>query len=105
MSLSTDLHAEFIPLSTHNWGQNGPYKLSNRLPFNPVVYCLVASFHAIAFWVCVELTIYLFFTFKRRGSMYFGTCFSRFTQRLTAYANWQADTPHNMGHRVDDDFR
>lgn len=71
LSLSTDLHAEFIPLPTYNWGQNGLYKLSNRLPFNPVVYCLIASFHAFTFWVCLELTIHLFFTFKRRESMYF----------------------------------
>lgn len=65
------LQVEIVPLSTYNWGQNGPPKLDNILPFNPVVYNLIASFHAITFWICFELMIHVFFTFKRRGSLYF----------------------------------
>lgn len=71
MSLPAQCHTKIVPLSTYNWGQDGPFKFNDRLPFNPVVYNLIASFHAITFWVCFELTIHLFSTFKQRGSMYF----------------------------------
>lgn len=70
MSLSSNA-TEFVPFSTYNWGQNGPYKLTARLPWNPIVYCLIASLHAIAFWMSLELTIHLFYTFKRQGTLYF----------------------------------
>ncbi|KAE9961738.1 hypothetical protein EG328_001813, partial [Venturia inaequalis] len=68
---SRSAQVEIVPLSTYNWGQNGPPKLDNILPFNPVVYNLIASFHAITFWICFELMIHVFFTFQRRGSLYF----------------------------------
>jgi hypothetical protein len=63
---------DFVPLALYNFGQHGPFKrVTARLPWNPIVYCLIAAFHAITYWMCLELTIYVFCTFQRRSKLYF----------------------------------
>jgi hypothetical protein len=61
----------FVPLSAYNWGQYGAIKHGKILPWNPVVYCLIASFRAVAFWIAMELLIQIFCTFKKRTTLYF----------------------------------
>ena len=42
-----------------------------RLPYDPFEYCLLAAGSAIAWFCCIELTIVLFYTFRRRSGLYF----------------------------------
>jgi hypothetical protein len=57
----------FVPLSTYDWSFNrvGP------LPWNPTVYSIIAAFSALAIWSTVELTVRIFFTFKKHTGIYF----------------------------------
>lgn len=41
------------------------------LPFSPFYYCLLAACTAIAWAYCLELTIVIFYTFRRRDGLYF----------------------------------
>ncbi|KAF2426247.1 hypothetical protein EJ08DRAFT_375765 [Tothia fuscella] len=61
----------FVHLAEYNYGQLGTIKTTVHLPWNPVIYCLIAAFHAVTYWMCLELTIHLFYTFNRRSTLYF----------------------------------
>ena len=60
--VSNDL---FVPFSSNIWFS------SRLLPWNPLVYCLVAAILAIAYWLVLELTFAVYFTFKRHDGLYF----------------------------------
>src|ERR1700730_17036288 len=65
MSQPTLSDFQFAPFSSPIW-------LSSRfLPWNPLVFCLVASILAIAYWLVLELTFEVYLTFKRHDSLYF----------------------------------
>lgn len=57
----------FLPLSEYDWS------ISNFgvLPWNPTVYCLIASLFAVALWLSIELSIQVWFLFKRYTAVYF----------------------------------
>jgi hypothetical protein len=57
----------FTPLSEYNWS---PARFE-ILPFQPVVYPLVASFFALAIWMSLELSVQLYFKFRRHHGLYF----------------------------------
>src|SRR5271154_5452438 len=71
---STDIAAmtncTFVPLSKYDWSLR-PALIPVPLPWNPTAYCLIAGFCAASLWMTVELTIQVFFTFKRHKSLYF----------------------------------
>jgi hypothetical protein len=58
-------HVQFVPFSSDLWFS------SRLLPWNPLVYCLVAAILAIAYWLVLELTFEVYFTFKRHDGLYF----------------------------------
>ena len=62
-----DSMTDFIPFRDYNWGLSalGP------LPWNPTAYCLVASIFAVSFWLVAELSVQVFFTFKKHNGLYF----------------------------------
>jgi hypothetical protein len=60
----------FVPLSQYDWSLR-PALIPVPLPWNPTAYCLIAGFCAVSLWMTVELTIQVFFTFKRHRSLYF----------------------------------
>ena len=60
-----DVH--FVPLSTYNWSLSD----FDLLPWNPTVYCVVASFFAVALWLALELGVQVFCKFKRHKGLYF----------------------------------
>jgi hypothetical protein len=65
---------EYVPLSAYNWATVPLAVTPNAiclLPWNPVVYCLFAAFHAVAIWTAIEVNIQLFTTFKRWKTLYF----------------------------------
>ena len=57
----------FVPLSSYNWNL-GAFDL---LPWNPTVYCLTAGFFAVSFWLTIDLTLQVYFTFKKHKGLYF----------------------------------
>jgi hypothetical protein len=66
---------KFVSLSAYNWATVPLTVEPNSiclLPWNPVVYCLFAAFHAVAIWTAIEVNIQLFTTFKRWKTLYFG---------------------------------
>jgi hypothetical protein len=56
-----------IPLSHYDWS----LAHFGLLKFNPTVYCLVASFFAIAFWLVIDITAQVHLTFKRYRGLYY----------------------------------
>jgi hypothetical protein len=60
----------FVPLSKYDWSLH-PALIPVALPWNPTVYCLIAAFCGISLWMTIELTLQIFFTFKRHKSLYF----------------------------------
>jgi hypothetical protein len=56
---------QFVPFSSEIWFS------SRLLPWNPLVYCLVAAILAIAYWLVLELTFAVYLTFKRHDGLYF----------------------------------
>jgi len=60
----------FVPLSKYDWSLR-PALIPLPIPWNPTAYCLIAGFCAVSLWMTVELTIQVFFTFKRHRSLYF----------------------------------
>lgn len=79
----------YAPFSSPLWNT------SELQPWNPVVYCLAASFLAIGFWLVIELTADLYFTFKRHSGLYFwsilvsicGVAFLAVSRSLTQFGN------------------
>ena len=57
----------YVALSKYNWSPAG----FEVLPFHPVVYPLVASFFAVALWLSLELSVQLYFKFRRHRGLYF----------------------------------
>lgn len=57
----------YVALDKYDWG----VILSDSLPWNPTVYCLTASFFAVALWLSIEITIYTWFRFKQHKTLYF----------------------------------
>ena len=41
------------------------------LPYNPIQYCILAACSALAWAFCIELTILIFYTFRRYSGLYF----------------------------------
>lgn len=64
------MKCEFVPLSHYDWSLH-PALVASAIPWNPTVYCLIAAFCGVALWMTVELTLQIFFTFKRRKGLYF----------------------------------
>jgi len=65
MSQPTSPDVQFVPFSSHIWFSS-PF-----LPWNPLVYCLVAAILAIAYWLVLEITFEVYLTFKRHDGLYF----------------------------------
>jgi hypothetical protein len=65
MSQSSSSSCHFTPWSSEVW------LTSKLLPCNPTVYCLIAAILAISYWLVIELTCEVYFTFKRHDSLYF----------------------------------
>jgi hypothetical protein len=65
MSQSPSSTCRFTPWSSEVW------LTAKFLPCNPTVYCLVAAILAISYWLVIELTCEVYFTFKRHDSFYF----------------------------------
>ena len=63
--IMADMH--FVPLSAYNWSLGN----FDFLQWNPTVYCLVASFFAVSLWLALELSVQVFYTFKRHRGLYF----------------------------------
>ena len=58
---------DFVALSDYNWSP-GKFEI---LPVHPIVYPLVASFFAVALWLSLELSVQLYFKFRRHRGLYF----------------------------------
>jgi hypothetical protein len=67
----------FVSFSEYDWGLERlffyPRGLCHgvSLAFNPTVYYLTGAFHTAAILMSLNLAFQLFFTFKRRNSLYF----------------------------------
>lgn len=57
--------SQYVPFSSEVWFSTTP------LPWNPVVYCLVAAISAVGYWLVLELTFEVYLTFKRHDGLYF----------------------------------
>ncbi|EXJ76115.1 uncharacterized protein A1O5_00623 [Cladophialophora psammophila CBS 110553] len=60
----------FVPLAKYDWSLH-PALEPVALPWNPTAYCLIAAFCAVSLWMTVELTLQVFFTFRRHRGLYF----------------------------------
>lgn len=56
---------QFVPFSSDVWFSAMP------IPWNPLVYCLVAAICAVGYWLVLELTFEVYLTFKRHDGLYF----------------------------------
>lgn len=45
--------------------------VSGRLPWDPLLYCILAAGTAIAWAYTIELDLVIFYTFRRRKGLYF----------------------------------
>ncbi|OAL27253.1 hypothetical protein AYO20_09851 [Fonsecaea nubica] len=61
---------DFVPLAQYDWSLH-PALEPVAIPWNPTAYCLVAGFCAVSLWMTVELTLQVFFTFRRHKGLYF----------------------------------
>jgi hypothetical protein len=60
----------FVPFSKYDWSLRLAL-IPVEIPWNPTAYCLITAFCSVSFWMTVELTLQVFFTFKRHKSLYF----------------------------------
>ncbi|KIW30356.1 uncharacterized protein PV07_06106 [Cladophialophora immunda] len=60
----------FVPLAQYDWSLH-PALEPVAIPWNPTAYCLVSGFCAVSLWMTVELTLQVFFTFRRHKGLYF----------------------------------
>lgn len=58
---------DFVPFSDYDW----TFKRKGLLQWNPTAFCLIASFCAVAYWMCIELLVLVYVTFKRHTGLYF----------------------------------
>ncbi|TLD32521.1 hypothetical protein E2P81_ATG05497 [Venturia nashicola] len=65
--MENDDCVKFIPFSHYDW----TYARSGWLPWNPTAFALIASFCAIAYWMCLELLVLVYVTFRRHTGVYF----------------------------------
>ena len=57
----------FVPFSRYNW----TFARIGWLPWNSVALCLIVSFCAIAYWMCIELIVWVYITYKWHSGLYF----------------------------------
>jgi hypothetical protein len=68
--VESESNCTFVPLANYNWSLS-PALIPVALPWNPTAYCLISAFCSISLWMTIELTIQVFFTFKRHKGLYF----------------------------------
>ncbi|KAJ9611122.1 hypothetical protein H2200_004305 [Cladophialophora chaetospira] len=61
---------DYTDLQYFQWSLH-PALVPVAIPWNPTVYCLIASFCAVSLWMTIELTLQVFFTFRRHKGLYF----------------------------------
>ncbi|QDS71780.1 hypothetical protein FKW77_009331 [Venturia effusa] len=67
-------HCRYVPLDQYQWSTiilPGKDPNSCVLPWNPVVYCTIAGFHAVAVSMALEINLQLLSTFRRWTTLYF----------------------------------
>ncbi|KAE9972654.1 hypothetical protein EG328_004494 [Venturia inaequalis] len=65
---------QYVQLIDYDWSLSSiyvPEATCSALPWNPTVYCVVATLFGITIWAALELQLQLFLTFKRRSTLYF----------------------------------
>ncbi|KAL1968841.1 hypothetical protein VTN77DRAFT_1202 [Rasamsonia byssochlamydoides] len=67
MSPTQNITVPYVPLSEFDWsfGRTGP------LPWNQTIWSLIAVFTAVPLWMTIELTVWVFYTFRRYSGLYF----------------------------------
>lgn len=56
---------QFVPFFSEIWFS------TTSLPWNPLVYCLVAAISAVGYWLVLEITFEVYLTFERHDGLYF----------------------------------
>ncbi|KAF2760118.1 hypothetical protein EJ05DRAFT_483901 [Pseudovirgaria hyperparasitica] len=67
MSGVRNITVPWVPLDEFDWS----FKRTGPLPWNLTVWALLAVFTALPIWTTVELTVWVFYTFKRYQGVYF----------------------------------
>lgn len=57
----------WVPLAEFDWS----FARSGPLPWNQAVWSIIAVFTALPLWMTVELTVWIFYTFRRYSGLYF----------------------------------
>ncbi|KAE9985775.1 hypothetical protein EG328_006896 [Venturia inaequalis] len=65
--MENDECVKFVSFAHYDWTFARP----GWLPWNPTAFALIASFCAIAYWMCLELLLLVYVTFKRHTGVYF----------------------------------
>ena len=65
MSPVVETSCQFVPFYSEIWFD------VRVLPWNPLVYCLIAAILSLAYWLVIELTLEVYLTFKRHDGLYF----------------------------------
>jgi len=67
MSSVRNVTVPYVPLDEFDWsfGRSGP------LPWNQTIWSLIAVFTAVPLWMTIELTVWVFYVFKRYSGLYF----------------------------------
>jgi hypothetical protein len=64
----------YVPLTEYDWSLLAvtvPESTCSYLPWNPAVYCVIATLFGVTIWAALELQLQLLGTFKRRSTLYF----------------------------------
>jgi hypothetical protein len=64
----------YVPLTQYSWsgtsGVTAGITGCDTIPWNPAVYSLIAAFYAATFYITLEVTVQVFFQFRKK-SLYF----------------------------------
>ncbi|PSN59886.1 hypothetical protein BS50DRAFT_579689 [Corynespora cassiicola Philippines] len=63
----SNITVPWVPLADFDWS----FARSGPLPWNQTVWSIIAVFTALPVWMTVELTVWIFYTFKRYSGLYF----------------------------------
>jgi len=59
------------PAVWHEVSRRATEGVTGRLPYDPFEYCIISAGAAIAWAYTIELTLLVFYTFRRRTGLYF----------------------------------
>ncbi|KAH8698708.1 hypothetical protein BGW36DRAFT_339963 [Talaromyces proteolyticus] len=65
--MAKNITVPYVPIDEFSWSLN----YAGSLPWNQTIWSLIAVFTAVPLWMTVEITIWIFYLFRRWSGLYF----------------------------------